>query len=128
MLNKHYASSVSMNYYIDPECSLILNRSVNHISTGNSRIKIITCPSKNVIPFRKTLHHDNHDRFTSHMNIVSNSLVENYLLDPLTSKYTKQLCKYLVSVHSNFGSFCAGTRVTYHLVRNGVHKNNVSKV
>ena len=128
IINRHCASSVSIGNYVDPACSLLLNRTINHLSTGKSRIKIITCPSKNGIPFSNTLHRDNHDKFTAEMNTVAYDLIANYLKDPFASTYTKQLSRYLVSVHGHFGSFCSGTRVTYHFVENKTHNNNEYKI
>ena len=40
---------------------------INHTSTGNSRIKVITCDSSRGVPVCNTLHVDRHDMLSDNM-------------------------------------------------------------
>ena len=67
LCNKNCASAVAFGNYIDPIISRIRHNWINHTSTGNSRIKIITCTSLKGIPFCNTLHVDRHDMLLDYM-------------------------------------------------------------
>ena len=88
----------------------------NHTSTGNSRIKIITCASSIGVPFCNTLHVDRSDLFDQ---ATSKSVLER-VHDVLSRKDITKLevdqCKYILAFYNQYGRFCSGTRVTYHFV------------
>ena len=89
---------------------------LNHTSTGNSRMKIITCASSNGVPFCNTLHVDHSDSFkkTTCMKILR--YINDYLSRKDISKTEEDQCKYIIAFYNEFRNFSSGTRITYRYV------------
>ena len=121
ILNRHCSSTVSFGTYLDPGLCAVHQSSVNHCATGNSRIKIVTCSSKNGFPFCNTLHCDVRDMFTSAMNKQAFEYMNMAKEYGYLSTHEIDILEYLSRFNEKFGGFSTSTRVTYHFV----YKDNI---
>ena len=115
LCNKHCASAVAFGRYIDPIISMIKNNGINHTSTGNSRIKIITCASLKGLPFCNTLHVDKQDMISDNMKkVILNRL--HLLESSILTEDDIVMCKYIRAYMNQYSGISSGSRVTYHYV------------